>query len=1134
MLYLKELSVDRFKSFKHVNVLFNKGFNCVVGPNGSGKSNIIDALLFSLGESSLHRLRVRRLDELIHAAPGKRPTNLSKAHVKIDFDGDEKIEVTRGVRADGKTVYRLNGKRMTKQEVLEVLKKHRVHIDETSTITQGEINRLIDLNPKQRRELIDLAAGIKEFEYKKQEALQELEKVSAKVSESQAILNERIGFLKSLEKEKEQAESYLAKSKKLKTLNYSILATKKKAIEVALVSYDKELGTLEEKKKGYESKLAETAKKASSLEEERQKLTKVLTEFTTALGDISNRQNQINSELSALEVRITSNKGFLEEAKTATDAAKEELKSKAEKIKSNAAEIASLKSRISGLAATEKKLGAFDESDETEAAKTMNELGKEIETLEQKVKKNAAELSELKANEASLMLQKESNADKMSGIEQELAADKKSLAGSKEEGASLKERNARLASEQVELQKQLTETRERLGKVDGEIIEIKEQRAAVRSREGMLLDRLRSNFSARDGFYGTAAELCTYPGQYSEAIEAAAGSRFNYLVVDSIDVANSMIQYLRKSNLGRATFIPLQELNVGEERNEKGLKAVTDLLKFESKFGDVFAYIFSDTYLIDSVDDAKRLGVGRHRYVTVSGETVEKSGVLSGGSRAKGVSIATLEKRLKELEKEQRELNALVLSLGDKQFESRKESAAAEMRFATLNSTATSYESGIAKKQAALASLEKEAKGVLKQLEETMDGVSSLEKENADGESALAEKRARLKGVYEKTRKEIAHVAKLGVKTEHLEELEKLRKEVKELEIKSAEKQQENKMLGENTETLDKTVKEKGAFIEKTQREINTDLKRRAELEESKAKIDQEIKSSGKSNEKRYKRVEEIGAEMQKLAQEQGTAGASAENLARQMEETRLRKGQQEVRLNDITAELAAYGNAEQEVINQDVETMEKDASLLGSQIAELGNVNLKAPEVYEEKVKSVSEATEKVNTLEAEKHAVLSMIEEIDSKKLNSFITTYSEVNKNFSKLYNYIFPGRAYIELEDQDNPLAGGLDVKIEDGKSFKRINLLSGGQKSLISLMLIFSIHMCKPSSLYLFDEIDSALDKENSKKLSQLIKEMAKDAQFIVVSHNDSLIVNADAALGVMRSQEESKVVGIEISSIRNK
>ncbi len=180
-----------------------------------------------------------------------------------------------------------------------------------------------------------------------------------------------------------------------------------------------------------------------------------------------------------------------------------------------------------------------------------------------------------------------------------------------------------------------------------------------------------------------------------------------------------------------------------------------------------------------------------------------------------------------------------------------------------------------------------------------------------------------------------------------------------------------------------------------------------------------------------------------------------------------------------------------------------------------------------------MEEAQAKLEVLDNEKESILKMIEEIDSKKYRIFLETFEIVNKNFTKLYNYIFPGSAQIELDDPKDPFNSGLHIKMLDGKLTKREGSLSGGEKSLVMLMLIFSIHMYKPSSLYLFDEVDSALDKENSKKLSHLIKEMSKGSQFVVVSHNDSLIVNADTAIGVAKSDGESKAIGLQVANIIN-
>jgi chromosome segregation protein len=369
---------------------------------------------------------------------------------------------------------------------------------------------------------------------------------------------------------------------------------------------------------------------------------------------------------------------------------------------------------------------------------------------------------------------------------------------------------------------------------------------------------------------------------------------------------------------------------------------------------------------------------------------------------------------------------------------------------------------------------------------------------------------------------------------EKYEESKRLANELSDLRIRSAEMQKENEMLKSSMMGLEASAKEKKETMSRTQKEVALDLKKKAELNKAREKIESEVKKSGASNKEAYEKLGAVNSELDVLNKDQGAANSSSEGVSRQIQEVMVKKGQMEVRVNDIVAELSTYGDAVIQAIDYDVEDMEKEVNLLTAKVSALGNVNLKAPEAYGEKSKSVEDANEKVNTLEGEKHAVLSMIEEIDSKKLSAFTTTFDTVNKNFGKLYNYIFPGTARIELENPETPLESGLDIKIEDGKNRRRLGSLSGGERSLISLVLIFSIHMCKPSALYLFDEIDSALDKENSKRLSQLIKEMSKEAQFIVVSHNDSLIVNTDAAIGVVKTEGESKVVGIEISSNSNK
>ena len=356
--------------------------------------------------------------------------------------------------------------------------------------------------------------------------------------------------------------------------------------------------------------------------------------------------------------------------------------------------------------------------------------------------------------------------------------------------------------------------------------------------------------------------------------------------------------------------------------------------------------------------------------------------------------------------------------------------------------------------------------------------------------------------------------------------------ELEELKIKAAELRKENELLKERLEEIKKQSEMSEENAKKFKSIIKEKSARKSELEKRMKEIEETIASGSESGKKVYEELNKIDAEIGESSSRKGSLSAESSVAERAINEIRIERGQLEVRLNDLKAELTVYPNTE--IIENKLEEMEKEASVLAARITDLGNVNLKAPEIYLEKSKDVEEAKSRIETLGYERNAVMRMIEEIDSKKLETFMSTFTAVNKNFSNLFGYIFTGKASIILNNEKDPFSSGLEVKIIEGKKEKLLHSMSGGEKSLVSLILLFAIHMCKPSQIYVFDEVDSALDKENSKKLSFLIKEMSKNSQFIVVSHNDSLIVNADAAIGVVKSNEESKAVGVEIASMVKK
>ncbi len=1131
MLHIRSASIGRFKSFKKADLLFNNGFNCIVGPNGSGKSNIIDALLFCLGETSLRRLRVDRLQYLIREASARGSGPGHKAFVRLELDGDAHVELSKWVRADGKTLYKLNGKRMTRQEVLEVLRSHGVHVDETSTIAQGEINKIIEANAKQRREFIDVAAGIQEFDAKKTEAMTELDKVAARMAAAQAMLDERLVFLNELAKEKAAAESYAQLTKRRASLQYSVLAGRKKAAELAGASYVKEIGALDASKAEISARLKELSGKTQKLEGERKELLQLLAEHSNAADSTGKKFAEIGNELSALDVRIGNWQGSSKKLGEEMAAVRSELDSMQERIEANSGSLLEHKRRLAELEAEAKKLGARSAPVREDIGRRVRELDGTVMDIEKALAAKREAAAGLQARAALLGAKADAMGKELRELNDRLAGEMAQAEEAKAKAASALAAKQKLSKEAQEASGESERLRSELSAIDSELIGLKEQRAMSRPREQAVQGRLRDAFGKSKGFYGAVSELCSYDDKYAEAIEAAAGSRFGYFVVDSVDAAKDMISYLRVNNLGRATFIPLRELRAEPEDGVKGLQLVSDLLDYDDRFDGVFSYVFNNTYLVESIDAAKRAGIGAHRWVTPQGELVERSGILSGGSRSRPSSLGSIERRIRELEEKKGRLFSRAKEMDSSLFTLRSGAAEAEMQSASYSALADEHGSAhkvlAAKLEALRAELDAaagERTRVAKELAAAQDAIAAASRE-LDGF------RKERTDAYEESMRESAELAGNGMGKAERERLERANAEMREASMKVAGLQKENDMLAASMAQKGRELEAKAKALEEAKAGLERDAKRKEELLVLQREAEAKMLGSSKRSKQALEKQDAISRELEALASKAATAEALAGEQEKKSSELLVKQGQNSTRLNDLTAELAAYVSSDCSIVEGDPEQLEKEAALVAAKVEALGNVNLKAPGAYEEKARSVREAKEKLDTLESERRAVLAMMEEIEAKKMNAFMTTFNEVNKNFSRLYNYIYPGKATLALEDPKSPLESGMTISIEDDNFVGRQRGMSGGQKSLLSMMLLFSIHMCKPSSIYLFDEIDTALDKENSKRLSQLIKQMSSNAQFVVVSHNDTLIVSADAAIGVAKSAGDSKVYGIEVTDV---
>ena len=1134
MLYLKSVILDKFKSFRNANLLLSKGFTCVVGPNGSGKSVIFDALIFGLGESSLQTLRVDRLDELINRNVKRRQDEPTVAHVKMEFEGDGKsVSITKYIKSDGKSSYRFDGKTMTRKEVVEFLSANGLKVDDTTTIPQGEISRIANLNSNGRRELIDTAAGISEFNEKIKEAMQNLDKVDQKISESNAVLNERLGFLNELEHEKEQAEKFMKLGQRQKALRYSILISRQKELSSIFETNMRDMAILDSKKNDSVSRLNEIRSHRERLNEERQQITNELNKISSAFSETNAKLENITKELVQLEVEIPSLHKSVADNLSILDKSNAESKSLREKVKSNGLSIQSIEKSISALQSKMPNIDLF--TDAAGFEKEFKEIDSKISEADSAIIDVQGYISKLQS-ELSLHLSKSKDIEaSLCDVEEAIKSSGTKKSDIQKAIADANDSILKSAAKSTKLKQVISDLLLKISGLDAEVLTFKEQKAIAQSREAGFSGRIASKFSEAEGFYGKASSLCEYDPKYAYAIEAAAASRFEYFVVDSISVANTIIDYLKKNNLGRATFIPIAELNIEKPRKEDPeLKSVIDFIKFKPKFTNVFSYIFNNTFLVDNPNEAKKYGIGKHRYVTLEGELIEQSGIISGGS-SKRVSLATIVAKINLLEKDKSDANNSLIVAEEELKISDKDRYMSEVKLSSMSSELKSIESDISKSLKQQSSAKDQLKKIEESIKKIKSEIESKDREKLELISVVETYKKDKSMVMSKLSSSTANTEKSKRLKENRDTANKIRDEIESQKIKIAELSKEIEMFNQRISELSATISKSQSDIREFKSALGEKEMRRDVLNKSRDSIMKELKSKKDSSSNSYSRLNSIDSEVGAISQEYGKLEVEISNFERQINDFKITTSQAQTSLNDINAELSTSENT-QEIIKLGVDEMQTEVKLITEKLNELGNVNLKAPEVYNEKKKFVEEAQLKVATLQSEKDAVVKAIEEADSKKLQAFMDVLNQVNKNFSRLYNYVFSGKAMILLENEKDPLNSGIYIKINDGKTDIPLKSFSGGQKAMVALMMLFSIHLCKKSSLYLFDEVDAALDPENAKILSKLIKQMSNEAQFIVISHNNSLIVNADAAIGVtMGPSKESNAYGIDIASaIKNK
>lgn len=1151
-----------FKSFANETVIeLQHGFNCVIGPNGAGKSNILDALCFVLGKSSSKGLRVEKAGNLLFNG-GKHGKPATKAIVSLYFDNskkifplsDDEIKLSRIVNSKGVSAYKINNKKATRAQVLDLLSAARINPEGYNIILQGDIIRFVEMSPFDRRGLIEDVSGIHVYEEKREKALRELSRVEERINEARIIISEREAYLKELKKDYEQAAKYrklrnLVKSAKATLLNQKI---KQKKLNISDVKSQVDQLNKSIQKDKASSKLIE-----GDVEDLKKQL-KDINKQIEAKGE--KEQLRLHKELEDLRVKIALSEQQLINMKSELENNNQrlqQLKNSREELKKRLLEIdmkvKDIKKRIAlrqtNVRELEQKIQNLKQRHSLKAAA---EVDKDLQALDEKIESINEEILNLRAKEQELLRAVDklelmietakSRSERVQSLEKKDKEAIKELKSKKKQLSkiSLDIDNAKKIIDKLDLE--LGTAQNNLLNKKEVLVRLKAQLEASRTYTNAVSEILNLKHKS---VFGTISQLGVTDKRYALALDTAAGARINDIVVDNADTASKLIDFLKRKRFGVCSFLPLKELSlikisdsVRKLTTKPGVVGLAiDLVRFDKRFEKAFRYVFGDSLIIENLNVAKRLGVGSGlRMITMDGDVVEKSGRMRGGFRAsRKPMFSIINHNIKDLAKLEKEINDLetVVSrlVKTKHTESQK--------LESLKETKLRLEAEISTK-------EKQAMITLEDIEATTAEIETLKQDlkqkNLELDKLRKFIRDKLLGIANlKQEKQLLrdNLASLRSPTA-LAELSAFEDELKHLNTEITELRANLSILNNEKQNLLKPEHERlSKLIEQLVKDINGFKIDKKKLSDSLRNDRSLLKKMEAQENLMVKRFKGLFTKRSKISDSISKKELALRNLSNKVVANEARLNSLSIEIARLKAELAGLeeefkGFLGVELLsNKNVSELNHIIRSNESRLETFGAVNMRALEIYDQAHQELETLNEKLLKLEHEKGDVLVMINEIDTKKKEIFLKTYNLLNKNFGATFKLLATkGEAFLELENQKDPFSGGVLIKVRlKGSKFLDIRSLSGGEKTLTALAFIFAVQEFEPAFFYVLDEVDSALDKKNSEKLSLLLKDYSRTAQYLVISHNDSIIEQSDVLFGIsIDSNGVSKVTSIKLEN----
>ncbi len=1185
-MFLKSLEMQGFKSFPDKTVLeFGKGITSVVGPNGSGKSNISDAVRWVLGEQSTKNLRGSKMEDVIFSGTGvRRAQGFAEVTLRLDntdralkCDKDE-VAVTRRYYRSGESEYLLNGETCRLKDVNEMFMDTGLGRDGYSMVSQGRVADMVSSKSSQRRDMLEEAAGISHYRYRRNDANRKLDQAEENMIRLRDILTEledRVGPLK-LQSEKAQKFLVLAEEKKdleiglwLHTIDKvrEQLRAHEDKLNTATAQYEaveKELeGIVEQMEaaiKGSQDitvEIDEIRQGASSLEEQAAQLD---AQVAVELNSIEHNNQTIARITREMEIAVES-KQNLDDEITETMKTVELLKN-AEKQKRE--QLASATEQIEGIRTQSRefveKIAALSEEISKYAVK-LGDCRVEISTANSSVEEINSRLETI-----------DDIAVSRSNAEKELTAKKAecelNLSKAKEAVVSI---GNSLRGYELKVQSRTEKAEQSRREIDELGLDI--DRCKSRAK---MLDDLEKNMDGYSGsvkavmrevkrgtlrgIHGVLSQLISVDEQYSVAIETALGAALQNIVTESENDAKRAINFLKDNKSGRATFLPLTAIK-SRRLEEKGLDdcfgyvaVASELVGCDKKYSNVIDSLLARTVVVEDMDCAIMIAKKyshRIKLVTLDGQVLNPGGSMTGGSRSQNSGILS---RANEIER----LHTESARLTEKQERMQAEYKTLLGELSACRADLSGTQADLARCQEDVIRCESELTLVTEKLEDTRRSISELaDEKNTAGERLAAlnrtieQARANARELEEQSaalRLEIENAnsgrAKLSEDESDLQKQENRAK----LDILSVQKDVQAKL--EAVALLRHRMANQGIKMEDLNREINEIACKNTEIKENITVLEQEaveLRNKGKSSKddvaKLIEKKNELDALAASMRQGERDRLDNREKLSGEVARLEERKVIMEKELDDTVSKLYdEYQLTRNEALALEIELgdpaeAKRKLQELKNKIRALGSVNVSAIEEYKEVSERYEFMSAQIQDIEKSIAELEKLIAELTSKMAAQFREQFTKINRYFGETFSELFDGgKAELILEDEHNVLECPIEIKVQPpGKNVQNIDLLSGGEKGLSAIALLFAILKVSPAPFCFFDEVEAALDEVNVSRYAQYARRMTKNTQFILITHRRGTMEEADVLYGVtMQEKGVSKLLELKTAEMARK